>query len=55
MKHVDVKSKLKHVLNQAKKLMMKIVSLKLVMLLEYQNVKAYSYKVTFQIGLRRFL
>ena len=55
MKHVDVKSKLKHVLTQAKKLMMKIVSLKLVMLLEYQNVKAYSYKVTFQIGLRRFL
>ena len=42
MKPVDKKSKLKHVLTQVNKLMMKIVSLKLVMLLEYQNVKAYS-------------
>ena len=38
-----------------KKLMIKIRNLKLVVLLEYQNIKTFLQKVTFQIGLKNFL
>ena len=38
-----------------KKLMMKILNLKLVILLEYQNTKTSLQKVLFQIGLKKFL
>ena len=38
-----------------KKLMLNILNLKLVMLLEYQNIKTFLHKVMFQIGLERFL
>ena len=35
--------------------MIKIRHLKLVILLEYQNIKTFLQKVTFQIGLKNFL
>ena len=35
--------------------MIKIRNLKLVVLLEYQNIKTFLQKVTFQIGLKNFL
>ena len=35
--------------------MMKILNLKLVMLLEYQNKKIFLQKVLFQVGLKKFL
>ena len=35
--------------------MIKIRNLKLVILLEYQNIKTFLQKVTFQIGLKNFL
>ena len=38
-----------------KKLMMKILNLKLVILLEYQNIKTFLQKVMFQIGLKKIL
>ena len=51
MKLADVKSNTYIV----KKLMMKILNLKLVILLEYQNTKTSLQKVLFQIGLKKFL
>ena len=51
MKLSDVKSNTYIV----KKLMMKILNLKLVILLEYQNTKTSLQKVLFQIGLKKFL
>ena len=38
-----------------KKLMMKILNLKLVILLEYKNIKTFLQKAMFQIGLKKFL
>ena len=37
------------------KLMMKILNLKLAILLEYQNIKTFSRKAVFQVGLKKFL
>ena len=41
-------------INSSKKILMKILNLKFVMLLEYQNIKAFFQKIKFQIGLRKF-
>ena len=49
MKPVDVKSTL------VKKLIIKILNSKLVILLEYQNIKVFSLKVKLQIALKKFL
>ena len=54
MKPVNVNHET-HLLTLVKKLMMKILNLKLVVLLEYQNKKAFLQKVMFQIGLKKFL
>ena len=35
--------------------MIKILNLKLVILLEYQNIKTFLQKAMFQIGLKKFL
>ena len=51
MKLVDTKST--HILPLVKKLMMKIRNLKLVILLEYQNIEIFLQKVTLQIGLKK--
>ena len=53
MKPVDVKSNI-YILMLVKKLIIKIVSLKLVILLEYQKIKMFLQKVPLQIG-RKFL
>ena len=37
------------------KLMIKILNLKLMVLLEYQNIKAFLQKFTIQISLKKFL
>ena len=52
MKAVDVKST--HTLTLVKKLMIKILNLKLVILLEYQNIKSFLQKSIFQGSLRKF-
>ena len=44
-----------HILTLVKKLMIKILNLKLVILLEYQNIKTFLKKTMFQIGLKKFL
>ena len=36
-------------------LIRKLLNLKLVIMLEYQNIKTFLQKVTFQFGLRKFL
>ena len=53
MKSIDVKSNT--CINSHKKLTIKIINLKLVTLLEYQNIKIFLLKVTFQIGPKTFL
>ena len=45
----------KHTLTLVEKLMIKILNLKLVILLEYQNIKTFLQKITFQIVLKKFL
>ena len=45
----------KEVLTLKKKLMMKIIKLKLVILLEYQNLKTFLQKAIFQISLKKVL
>ena len=50
MKPVDVKPSA-----YLKRLMMKVLNLKLVILLEYQNIKTFLQKAMFQIGLKKFL
>ena len=50
----DLKNKAR-ILTVIKKSMTKILNLKLVTLLEYQNIKAFLNKATLQIGLKRFL
>ena len=42
-------------MTRAKKIMIKIVNLKLVILLEYQNIKTFLESTMFQIALRKFL
>ena len=55
MKSVDVQSNQTHILSLAKKIMIKILNLKLLTFLEYQNIKMFLQKVTLQIGLKKFL
>ena len=43
------------ILTLVKKLMMNILNLKLVILLEYKNIKTFSQKAMFQISLMEFL
>ena len=50
---VNVKSK--HILTLGKKLVIKILSLKFLILLEYQNIKIFLQKVALQIGQKKFL
>ena len=44
-----------HILTLVNKLMLKILNLKLVILLEYQNIKRFLQKAMFQIGLKFLL
>ena len=44
-----------HILTLVNKLMLKILNLKLVILLEYQNMKRFLQKAMFQIGLKFLL
>ena len=44
-----------HILNILKKLMIKILNLKLVIILQYQNTKTFLLKDILQIGLKKFL
>ena len=44
-----------HILTLAKKLIMKILYLKLVILLEYQNIKLFLQKVSRKSGIKTFL
>ena len=53
MKPVDVKSSTYIDFDQEK--IRKFRNLKLVIMLKYQNIKTFLQKVTFQIGLKRFL
>ena len=53
MKPFDVKQT--DILTLVKKLMIKILNLKLVVLLEYQNIKVFLQKFTFQSCLKKFL
>ena len=43
-----------HILTLIKKLIIKILSSKLVILLQYQNIKMFLQKVTLKIHLKRF-
>ena len=52
MKSVDVKSNTYS--DSSEKLIIKILNLKLMILLEYQNIKIFLKKVTLQIGLKKF-
>ena len=53
MKPFDVK--LNTYIDSVKKLMIKIRNLKLVIILEYQNIKMFLQKITLQIGQKKFL
>ena len=53
MKPVDVNQT--HILALVKKLMIKMLNLKLVILLEYQNMTIFPQKTMFRIGLKMFL
>ena len=44
-----------HILTLVKKLILKILNLKLVILLEYQNIKTFLQKFTLKIGLKKIL
>ena len=44
-----------HILSLVNKLIIKILNFKLVILVEYQNVKTFLLKALFQIGLKMFL
>ena len=52
-KPFDVKSNT--YINSSKEIMMKILNLKLVKLLEYQNIKIFLQRPYFQIGQEKFL
>ena len=43
-----------HILILVKKLIIKVINLKLVIFLEYQNIKNFLQKVTLQIGQKTF-
>ena len=53
IKPVNVKSST--ILTLVKKVIIKILNLKLVILLEYQNIKMFLKNVPLQIGLKKFL
>ena len=53
MKPVDVKSST--ILTLIEKIIKKILNLKFMIMLEYQNTKTFLQKVTFQIGLKKYL
>ena len=53
MKPADMKSNT--CINSSKEIKAKILNLKLVILLEYQNIKTYLQKAMFQIVLKKFL
>ena len=54
--HSTIKMKpVAHIFTLVKELMIKIINLKLVILLEYQNIKTFLQKVMFQIGSKKFL
>ena len=53
MKLIDVKPKPK--INLIKKIIIKILNLILAIMWEYQNIKTFLQKVTFQIGPKKFL
>ena len=55
MKPVDVKSSASTKPTLAEKLKIKILNLKLVILLEYQNIKIFLRKILLIIGLKKFL
>ena len=44
-----------HILTLVTKLMIKILNLRVVIFLEYQNIKTFLQKAMLQIGLKRFL
>ena len=50
-----LKLKTMHILTLLKKLMIKILNLKLVIMLEYQNAKTFLLNDILQIGLKKFL
>ena len=55
MKMKSIEVKITHILAILKKLMIKILNLKLMMMLEYQNRKTFLLNDIFQIGLKKFL
>ena len=55
IKPVNVKSNKCITLTLVKKLMIQILNLKLVTLLEYQNIKIFLQKAMFEIGLKKFV
>ena len=52
MKPADIKSST--YIDSSKKIMIKTLNLKLVIFLEYQNIKNFLQKVMFQVGLKKF-
>ena len=54
MKPVDLKPNT-YIDSNKEKLIIKILNIKLVILLEYRNIKIVLQKVTLQIGLKKFL
>ena len=53
IKPIDVKSNT--YIDSSKKSIIKILNLKIVIMLEYQNTTIFLQKVTLQIGLKKFL
>ena len=53
MKPVDVTSNM--CIDYNKKIMRKVLNLKLMIILEYQNIKMFLQKAMFQIGLKKVL
>ena len=53
MKPIDVKSST--YIDSSKKIMINILNLKLMMFLEYQNIKKFLQEAIIQIGLKKFL
>ena len=52
MKLADIKSST--YIDSSKKIIIKILNLKLMIFLEYQNIKTFLQKVMFQVGLKKF-
>ena len=52
---IKMKSVQAHISTTVKELMMKMLNLKLVILLQYQNIKTFLQKSMFQIGRKKFL